>query len=164
MRTDRGHVPVSARAADCGLTWPGPGGWWDWLADRQFLLALLAAVPAWALLGLTVGPRMHLVTGWDGWISFLLLQPLAEELVFRGVLQGQWLRWSAARRVGPVTRASLGVTAAFVALHFLVQPPLWALAVALPSLVFGHLGERFGSVLPAVVVHAVYNAGFAVTA
>lgn len=128
------------------------------------MLALLAALPAWAALGLTAGSLMHVPAGTRAWISFVLVQPLAEELVFRGVLQGQLLRLSAARRLGPVTLANLGTTAGFVALHFLAQPPLWALSVALPSLVFGHLRERFASVLPAVIVHATYNAGFALTA
>ena len=41
---------------------------------------------------------------------------------------------------------------------------VWALAVALPSLVFGHLRERFSSVLPAILMHVTYNAGFALTA
>ncbi len=44
--------------------------------------------------------------------------------------------------------------------HVGTQPLGWALAVAIPSLVFGHLRERFGSVWPAVIVHIVYNAGF----
>jgi membrane protease YdiL (CAAX protease family) len=56
------------------------------------------------------------------------------------------------------------VTVAFVLLHLRAQPLAWALAVAAPSLVFGHLRERFGSVWPAVLVHAVYNAGFGLTA
>ncbi|ODV11209.1 MAG: hypothetical protein ABT20_06305 [Rubrivivax sp. SCN 70-15] len=189
MASDPERVAVSTLAQDCGLVRPGPG-WWAWLGDRQALLALFAAVPAWAALGLTVRGRMHVAAGWSGWISFVLVQPVAEELVFRGVLQGQLLRLSApraglrparpprgaskvaeshllesaARRVGPVTLANLGTTVGFVALHFLAQPPLWALSVALPSLVFGHLRERFGSVLPAVVVHAIYNAGFGLTA
>ena len=36
----------------------------------------------------------------------------------------------------------------------------WALAVAVPSLVLGHLRERLVSVWPAVWLHMVYNAGF----
>jgi hypothetical protein len=60
--------------------------------------------------------------------------------------------------------ANLVTTAAFVALHFTAQPPAWALAVAVPSLLFGHLRERFGSVLPPVALHSIYNAGFALAA
>ena len=89
------------------------------------------------------------------------------ELLFRGLLQGQLLRLSQhgeeLRRIGPVTWANGLTTLAFVALHLSAQPLAWALAVAvaLPSLVFGHLRERFASVWPAVGLHMVYNAGFA---
>ncbi|WP_187272118.1 CPBP family glutamic-type intramembrane protease [Zeimonas arvi] len=33
-----------------------------------------------------------------------------------------------------------------------------------PSLIFGHLRERFDSVWPAVAMHALYNAGFGIAA
>ena len=68
------------------------------------------------------------------------------------------------RRLGPVTLANVLVTVAFVALHLRAQPLAWALAVAAPSLVLGHLRERMGSVWPPVLVHMVYNAGFGLTA
>jgi hypothetical protein len=101
-----------------------------------------------------------------GWLAFVLLWPLIEELLFRGLLQGQVLRLSQhggqPRRIGPITWANATSTLAFVALHLSAQPLVWALAVALPSLVFGHLRERFASVWPAVGLHMVYNAGFAV--
>ena len=97
-------------------------------------------------------------------LSLAVVQPVVEELVFRGALQGRLLERGWTRRIGPVSHANLGTTVAFVALHFLAQPPAWAIAVAAPSLVFGHVRERFGSVLPAIVLHSIYNAGFAVTA
>jgi membrane protease YdiL (CAAX protease family) len=56
--------------------------------------------------------------------------------------------------------ANVLVTVGFVALHLHAQPLAWALSVAGPSLVLGHLRERFGSVWPAMLVHAFYNAGF----
>jgi hypothetical protein len=102
------------------------------------------------------------------WMSFLLVQPLGEELVFRGIIQGQLLRMTrfngAPRMLGPVTLANVLVTAGFVALHLRAQPLAWALAVAAPSLMLGHLRERLQSVWPAVLVHAIYNAGFGLTA
>ena len=142
---------------------PHPG-WWAWLPDTHFVAAVLAAVPVLFLLGLMLGDRMRRVDGWSAWLSFVALRPIAEELVFRGVIQGHLLQRMSARRIGPVTQANLWTTAGFVALHFAVQPPAWALAVALPSLVFGHMRERFGSVIPAVALHAVYNTAFAVVA
>ena len=66
--------------------------------------------------------------------------------------------------LGPVTLANALVSVAFVLLHLRAQPLAWALAVAGPSLVLGHLRERFGSVWPAMLVHALYNVGFGFTA
>jgi membrane protease YdiL (CAAX protease family) len=139
-----------------------------WPPDAHLALALLLAVPVWTALGLLVGPLMYVPSGWTAWMSFVLAYPVVEELLFRGLLQGEALRLTTrngrALRVGPVTWANVLVTAAFVALHSWAQPLAWALAVAVPSLVFGHLRERFASVWPAVLVHAVYNAGFGITA
>lgn len=151
----------------CGLTRPQPA-LGAWPPDRDLALAVLLAVPVWAILSLLAGTRMYLPSGWVAWTSFVLVQPLAEELVFRGILQGQALRLTTrdgkTLRVGPLTWANVLVTLAFVAIHLPAQPLVWALAVAVPSLVFGHLRERFASVWPAVVLHAVYNAGFGLAA
>lgn len=147
----------------CGLVRPA-SGWWAWLGDAHVAVALLAAVPVWLGLGAWAGGRMQPVAGWSALISFLFVMPLAEEIVFRGVLQGQLLRLTSNRRAGPVTWANLWTTVGFVAMHVPTQPLVWALAVALPSLVFGHLRERFSSVLPAILMHVTYNAGFALTA
>lgn len=168
------HMPLktdsssrSTLAQDCGLQRPG-AGWWAWLRDRHARLALLAAVPVWLVLLMWANGHLRYPAGIWAWASFLLLQPLLEELVFRGILQGQALRLTTRqgqpRRLGPVTLANVLVTLGFVALHLRAQPLAWALAVAGPSLVFGHLRERFGSVWPAMLVHAFYNAGFGVTA
>jgi membrane protease YdiL (CAAX protease family) len=148
---------------ECGLVAPH-GERWRWLGDRHCLLALGAAVPVWLALALWAGPQMRVPAGAWAWASLVVVQPLLEELVLRGVLQGQLLRLTRARRWGPVSVANAATTAAFVALHLPAQPLAWALAVAAPSLVFGHLRERLGSVWPAVAMHAVYNLGFGVAA
>lgn len=161
LRPDRASATTLSQA--CALVRPAIG-WWTWLGDAHVLSALLAAVPVWLVLGLTVGGQMRLSTGWSGWFAFLLVQPIVEEFVFRGLLQGQLLRLSSARKMGSITLANLGATAGFVAMHFLAQPPGWALAVTVPSLIFGHMRERFGSLLPPVMLHVIYNAGFGLIA
>lgn len=149
--------------AEWGLVRPRTG-WISWLSDSHVLAALIVAAPVWAGLGLTVADRMLSPASAGAWLSLLLFQPLAEELVFRGALQGTLLRRTHRRTLGPLTRANAWTTAAFVALHFIAQPPGWAVAVALPSLVFGHVRDRFSSVLPSMALHVVYNAGFGLTA
>ncbi|HMN93917.1 MAG TPA: JDVT-CTERM system glutamic-type intramembrane protease [Hydrogenophaga sp.] len=151
----------------CGLTRPSPP-LWQWPPDTHLLLALLLALPVWAGLGLWAGDAMRVPAGPWAWASLLLVQPVIEELVFRGILQGQALALLSSqgrpRRIGPLTWANVLVTLAFVLLHLRAQPLAWALAVAVPSLVLGHLRERFASAWPAMAVHAVYNAGFGLTA
>lgn len=152
---------------ECGLAWPvnAPR---IWLRDNHLRWAVLSALPVWLVLGLLVGPHLRAPSGWVAWASLVLVQPLLEELVFRGLLQGQVLRLLASqgqpRRLGSLTVANVLVTVGFVALHMRAQPLGWALAVAAPSLVLGHLRERTGSVWPPVLVHAFYNAGFGATA
>ncbi|HKB52664.1 MAG TPA: JDVT-CTERM system glutamic-type intramembrane protease [Ramlibacter sp.] len=139
-----------------------------WPPDAHLALALALAVPVWLALGLVAGPLMYVPSGWTAWMSFVLFYPVAEELLFRGVLQGELLRLTTrdgtTLRLGPVSAANALATLAFVAFHTIAQPLAWALAVALPSLVFGHLRERFASVWPAVLVHVFYNAGFGLAA
>lgn len=144
---------------ECALLRPA-NGWWGWSRDPHVLRAAGAAVPVWAALALAVGPHMRAPGGPWAWAVLAFLLPVAEELVFRGLLQGQLLRLSAWRRVGPVSAANLLTSFAFAVAHLWAQPPAWALATMVPSLVLGHLRERLGSVWPAVALHAFYNAGF----
>lgn len=163
MTKNVNRAPPPSLRRECGLVRPSTG-WWAWLADAHVLVSVCAAAPVWLALGATVGDRMYLPATSSAWASLLLVQPIVEEVVFRGVLQGQLLRIGGARKTGPFTVANLAATAGFVCMHLVSQPPAWALATAVPSLLFGHLRERFGSVLPAVFLHGIYNAGFGLVA
>lgn len=145
--------------ADCALAAPA-AGWWGWWRDPHARLAAWAALPVWAGVALMSSQPLRAPSGPWAWALLVLVLPMAEELAFRGLLQGQLLRLSSCRRLGPVSVANAVTSLAFAAAHLWAQPPAWALAAGLPSLVFGHLRERFGSVWPAVAMHALYNAGF----
>lgn len=168
MRRVNPAPPESDTGWRDALAWRPPARPTGRRIDPHLLAALLGAVPVWLALGLWAAPWMRAPVGLWAWIAFVLLLPLLEELVLRGLLQGQLLRVTSTagqpRRMGPISWANGLTTLAFVALHGLAQPLLWALAVALPSLVLGHLRERLHSVWPAIGVHAVYNLGFALTA
>lgn len=90
------------------------------------------------------------------WRLFLLA--LAEEVLFRGMFQ-DWLRGRPffLRRVGPVTNANIVASLCFMAVHFVAQPPLWAMAVFFPSLIFGWIWDRHRRILPCLLVHFAYN-------
>lgn len=90
-----------------------------------------------------------------------VLYPLIEEILFRGALQG-WLRERPAMRrtIMGLTPANLLTSAIFTALHFLAHPPLAALAVFVPSLVFGHFRDRHGDLRAPIALHMYYNIGY----
>ena len=128
--------------------------------DWQFHLVIAGSV----LTGIAL--RLWLPAGYaeriasDPWliVSFLLLYPLVEEWVFRGVLQGELLKraWGKRRGIG-ISNANLVTSIVFVSLHLINQPPAWALAVLLPSLVLGHFRERHDSLLPPMLLHPLFN-------
>ena len=97
-------------------------------------------------------------------LSVCLLQPIMEELIFRGILQGELLRkvWGQRRIIG-FSLANWLTSLAFIALHFIAHPPLWALAVLVPSLLFGYFRERHHSLYPPLCLHIYYNTGYFLT-
>jgi hypothetical protein len=132
---------------------------WGWLADPRFALALAAGVLFWLALAWLGAPPP--VVGLAVLASLVLLQPLVEELLFRGLLQG-WLAakpWGR-RQFGGFTLANLLTALLFTALHFVAHAPLWAAGVLLPALLFGYFRDRHNSVLPAIALHVFYNAGY----
>jgi CAAX protease family protein len=147
-------APLPGWMADLGLR---PG--WRWLRDARFGLALLAGVLFWLLLARVgqAGPTHGLAA----LLSLVLLQPVVEELLFRGLLQGKLAAWTwGPRQVGGFTLANVLASLLFMALHFFSHPPLWAAGVLLPSLLYGYFRDRHDSVVPAIALHIFYNAGY----
>ncbi|MCF8030433.1 MAG: JDVT-CTERM system CAAX-type protease [Desulfohalobiaceae bacterium] len=132
---------------------------WFFLRD-QFLFGLRAAAC----------PRFYaaLILGFSAWLlpepgltlslRFLALSALAEEVVFRLLLQGEIHRLMRGIILLPgLSLANIATSSIFAAVHLLHQPPLWALSVFFPSLVFGWAMDRYHSVLPPVLLHFCYN-------
>jgi uncharacterized protein len=131
--------------------------------DGWFVAALLVGVLFWLILWLTtpVTPlAWQQLLSWR-YFSLALWQPGWEELLFRGILQGYaahyaWGQW----HWHGLTGANVIVSVLFMAGHYFSHPPLWAVAVFLPSLLFGWMRDHYGSVYPAMMLHAFYNAGY----
>ncbi|MBI5462384.1 MAG: JDVT-CTERM system CAAX-type protease [Gammaproteobacteria bacterium] len=134
------------------------------LHDAPFRWAVVAAALVW-LLGYFVfapepewawpirHPRDALYLG--------VLYPCIEELLFRGLLQGYLLEQPRLqRRWYGLTHANLVTSALFTLLHFLAHPPLAALAVLVPSLIFGYFRDRHGSLHAPILLHVYYNLGY----
>jgi hypothetical protein len=157
-------MPLNARSDGPAL----PAGWrrdlalrpgWQWLGDLHFALALVAGVLFWlALAALGKPGPAHGVAALG---VLVLLQPLLEELLFRGLIQGKLLnRTWGQRRFAGFTQANLATSMLFTTLHFASHPPLWAAGVLLPSMLFGYFRDRHDSVYPAIALHVFYNAGY----
>jgi membrane protease YdiL (CAAX protease family) len=132
------------------------------LGDFHFILALLAGMLFWLLWPWLAGSGEEAPAyNWPALAMLILLQPLMEELLFRGLIQGKLLAyaWGRRRLVG-LTQANLTSSVLFTTLHFTSHPPLWAMGVLLPSLLFGYFRDRHDSIYPAIVLHIFYNAGY----
>lgn len=84
------------------------------------------------------------------WAGAVLIAPVAEELFFRGLLQTLLVRLARNRWLS-IVLASL----AFGAVHF--QQPHAMAALAVLGVLIGYAYERTGSLVPPIVIHAVFN-------
>lgn len=132
-----------------------PGCYLDW----RFISTLLAG----ALLLAIIYPLLPVfsrtsVFQWTTLLSLLVWQPFIEELLFRGVIQGQLSRRQVARKhILHISLANLLTSILFTTLHLLTFSSAVALLVFIPSLVFGYLRDAYGSIFPSFLLHAIYN-------
>lgn len=128
--------------------------------EREVTLAAIAGVLVVGLAALftqTAGPAVAPGLAQGLWL--VLVTPLLEELAFRGVLQSELQRrlsWA----IGRISLANVLTSAVFVLAHWLQNPGPLALAVVVPSLVFGYFRDRFHTVKPSILLHVVYNAAY----
>jgi membrane protease YdiL (CAAX protease family) len=93
--------------------------------------------------------------------SAIVVAPVLEELIFRGLLQTSLLNLLRRGGVGQATTrwmAIVGTTGVFLALHLGDAAPHALPALAVLSIGLGYLYERTGSLVVPVVAHAGFNA------
>lgn len=115
-----------------------------------FLAAGLIAVCAGALKNPSLEPSLFILFLW------LVMAPVAEELVFRGILL-EWL----SRQHSDHT-ANVFCSLLFAMAHYLFAPSLLSLATFIPSIWFGLLYLRNRSVVPPICAHILCNMAFTV--
>ncbi len=135
---------------------PAPG----LVRDPWFAVCLFGGTALAVLTGYLAPPAMPLRAP-AALLSVLLFQPLIEELLFRGVVQGELLahRWGERRWMG-ISLANVVTTIAFASIHLVNHGLFWAAGVVLPSLLFGIVRERSNSIFPALILHCLFNAGY----
>jgi len=118
------------------------------LTDPRLYGLLLLGGIAWLL----PRPLSSLSLGW------LLGKALFEEFIFRFVLQETLSRVLRTRfSIGPVGLSNILASAAFSGVHFLHHSPIMAGLTFFPSLVFGYVWDRHGSLALCGLVHFFYN-------
>ena len=125
--------------------------------DHVFISLVLIPVPFWLFLYIYNGFQQ--IEDLKLFFTLILLYPILEEILFRGLIQPtiakqfskNWLM---------ISQANLITSALFVSLHFINHPPLWALAVVIPSITFGYIQERVNHILAPITLHTTYNAGY----
>lgn len=132
--------------------------------DSAFRAALLAAPLFWGFLALTgtLSSDLAWPLSAPGKFLFLVLViPTLEELAFRGFVQGalRETAWGRTTRSG-ISAANIASSVVFAFAHLVRHSFSWAALTFFPSLVFGFFRDRYGRLLPSIVLHAFYNAGY----
>jgi membrane protease YdiL (CAAX protease family) len=129
-----------------------------------FLLVALLAAPvvwlAWWLLGGRISDPAWPMTAVWAFVLPVLIFPILEEIVFRGLLQGWLLSRLGRGGFGPLSFANLIAAVIFAAAHLIHQPPLWAALVFFPALIFGFFRERHDTLGSPILLHVWYNLGW----
>ena len=133
--------------------------------DPQFALAAAAGPAVWFAVALALGvrpdPAWAFFADPAGFFGLAVAWPLAEEGLFRGVIQPALARTrGGAREAWGVTTANAATSVLFAVAHLLAHAPAWAAATFVPSLVFGYFRDRYGSIWPGAALHVFYNAGW----
>lgn len=128
------------------------------LRSVPFWLAASLALPA--ALGFALAARAGVaVRGSESLVGFLIVYPVLEELVFRGLVQDTLQRQPVLARTCWGVNGAIVIAALLFALaHLFAQPWPWALAVLAPGIVFGWAYHRYGTVLAPILLHVLYNA------
>ena len=135
--------------------------------DPVWLSALAAGPIFWllfALLSLHVPTFDHFEFSRELAVVFLLtviIYPVLEELVFRGLIQPELQRKSFfQRKILVFSFANIAASSLFSLFHLFNHELFWAMLVFFPSLVFGFFRDRYNSIAPSIFLHVFYNFGF----
>ena len=131
--------------------------------DSVFLLLLALGPMAWfsMIAFFTFQPLPWHAIWSPGFLSVTLWQPLFEELLFRGIVQGYLLQSMPGQKTWfGLSTANLLTSFLFSLAHLANHSISWSLLVFVPSLCFGFVRDRFGSIYPAIALHAFYNTGY----
>jgi membrane protease YdiL (CAAX protease family) len=131
--------------------------WVFWLAIAAGPIVLLVAI--WSGIKIIPGAQNTRLSWW-AILAAIALYPVLEEYVFRGLLQGYLLQKTKNYAYAGVSLANVVASIAFCLAHLLYRTPVIAVAVFLPSMIFGFARDRYGRLAPSIVLHSAYNLSY----
>ncbi|MBX3301177.1 MAG: JDVT-CTERM system CAAX-type protease [Nitrospira sp.] len=131
--------------------------------DSAFLLLLALGPMVWlAMIGFLAFQPLPWHAIWSPtFLSVVLWQPLFEELLFRGIIQGYVQQSVGIQKTwNGLSLSNFLTSLLFTFSHLASHSISWSVLVLVPSLCFGFVRDRFGSVYPSIILHAFYNSGY----
>lgn len=134
------------------------------IRDKMFWAAIMCGPVFWWWLdkfALPHQPLSRLQGEVAAIVLVILVYPVLEEIIFRGGLQ-TWLSERTAKTSWyGISLANILTSLVFASAHLLYHPTVWAASVFIPSMVFGFFRDRHQSLISPIVLHSLYNSGFA---
>ena len=127
--------------------------------NYRFALAMLAGmVVVWVMHRWVQPYPSEVMFTWVQLLSLVIWQPLFEEVLFRGIIQGELTARGVTGDVLPGVSCSNAIASSlFVLLHLVMTSSYWSFALFVPSVIYGHFRDRFDSVVPSMLLHGAYN-------
>lgn len=126
--------------------------------DYKLITAVIAPLLIWPWL--PPWDSAYLKGGAASAIALFTLVPIAEEVLFRGFLQGGLLARDQFKPItGGFSRANWLTSIAFTCAHIWQHPLILVPGYFAVSLVLGYFRERYGGILVPVLLHSYYNLG-----
>ncbi len=138
-----------------------------WL-QGDFWLACIAAILFWSafrLLNLPSPADIIFPPLSNTLLLLVFVFPVLEEIVFRGLIQESIQQLLSNNQlptliIWRISSANVLASLLFSASHLWTHSALWALAILVPSLIFGYFKDQYQSLQPSIVLHIFYNLGF----
>ncbi|WP_168215629.1 JDVT-CTERM system glutamic-type intramembrane protease MrtJ [Marinobacter confluentis] len=148
-------MPNSGEVSQTSAAWSSI----EILRDWQFQAVMGAAIPVGFLWVAWIRPdAAALGAGVTTLLAFVVVFPLLEEFVFRGMIQ-RWLlnKSIGKRRYGPITLANLVTTVLFAIAHLPRGGLLLGSGVIVPSVCLGYFFERHQRLVSPIMMHMAFN-------
>jgi membrane protease YdiL (CAAX protease family) len=126
--------------------------------DYRLITAVIAPLLIWPWL--PPWDNDYLKGGAVSAVVLFTLIPIAEEMLFRGFLQGELLARDSFKHItAGLSKANWLTSIAFACAHIWQHPLILIPGYFAVSLVLGYFRERYGGILVPVLLHCYFNLG-----